>query len=322
MMPNLPRRLAFSLPWALPALLPAGRALAAWPERPLRLIAPFPPGSGTDILARIIAEPLSRVVGQPVVVENRPGGNGVVGAQAAANAPADGSTLLMMGTSVGAINPHTVRRLAYDPVRDFAPIGTIAEQPYILVTPPNAPGTDLASWLAAMRGRDLTYGYGNAGGLIMGAMLAQISGLKLTGVPYRGSTEALTDVSVGRIDLSFADFGQGLEQGHAGRIRLLAQTLGHPFPLAPEMPLLASALPGFDAGVWFSIVTPAATSPEIVRQMEAALDNVVKDPAFAARLVALGLAPMRMGSADFGQFLARQISAWGERVKLAGIEPQ
>lgn len=314
----IPRRLAL----ALPALLPAGHALAAWPERPLRLIVPFPPGSGTDILARVIADPLSRVVGQPIVVENRPGGNGVVGAQAAVNAPADGTVLLMMGASVAAINPHTVRRLPYDPIRDFAPVGAIAEQPYILSTPPNAPGTDLASWLAAVRGRDLTYGHGNAGGLIMGAMLAQMAGLKLTGVPYRGTAEVLTDLSVGRIDLTFADFGPGLEQGRSGRIRLLAQSLAHPFPLAPEMPLLASALPGFDAGVWFSMVTPAATPPEIVRQMEAALDTVVKDPAFAARLVALGLAPLRMGSADFGQFLAQQISAWGERVKLAGIEPQ
>lgn len=312
------RRLAL----ALPAILPAGRALAAWPERPVRLIAPFPPGSGTDILARVVAEPLSRVIGQPVVVENRAGGNGVVGATAAANAPADGTTLLMMGTSVAAINPHTVRRLSYDPVRDFTPIGAIAEQPYILVTPTNAPGTNLASWLAAVRGRDLTYGYGNAGGLIMGAMLSRMSGLKLTGVPYRGSTDALTDVSVGRIDLSFADFGQGLEQGHSGRVRLLAQTLGHPFPLAPEMPLLGSAVPGFDAGVWFSVATPAATSPEVTRQMETALGTVVNDPAFAQRLVALGLAPLRMGSAEFGRFLAEQISAWGERVKMAGIEPQ
>ena len=318
MTPNLPRRLAL----AIPALLPSGRALAAWPERPLRLIAPFPPGSGTDILARIIAEPLSRVVGQPVVVENRPGANGVVGAQAAATAPADGTVLLMMGTSVGAINPHTVRRLPYDPARDFAPVGTIAEQPYILVAPPNAPGRDLAGWLEAARGRDLTYGYGNAGSLIMGAMLARMARLRVTGVPYRGSTDALNDLSAARVDFSFADFGAGVEQGRNGRIRLMAQTLAHPSPLAPDIPLLASAVPGFDAGVWFSVVTPAATSPDIVRQMEAALDRVVRDASFAQRLVALGLAPMHMGSAEFGRFLTQQIEAWGERVRMAGIEPQ
>lgn len=312
------RRLAL----ALPALLPSARALAAWPERPIRLIVPFPPGSGTDILARVLAEPLSRVVTQPIVVENRPGANGVIGAQAAMTAPADGTVLLMMGASVGAINPHTVRRLPYDPMRDFAPVGAIAEQPYILATPPNAEGTDVASWLAAMRGRDMTYGHGNAGGLIMGAMLARMAGLKLTGVPYRGTAEVLTDLSVGRIDLTFADFGPGLEQGRNGRIRLLAHSLAHPFPLAPEMPLLASTLPGFDAGVWFSMVTPAATPPDIVRQMSAALDKVVGDPAFAPRLAALGLAPLRLGSADFGQFLEQQIAAWGERARMAGIEPQ
>jgi tripartite-type tricarboxylate transporter receptor subunit TctC len=185
---------------ALPALLLAAPARAAWPERPIRLVVPFPPGSGTDLLARMLAEPLGRALGQSVVTENRPGATGTVGAEAAARAPADGYTLLMMGTSVAAINPHTLRRLPYDPIRDFAPVGTIAQQPYLLVVPPQAPGQDLAAWLQAVRGRDLTLGYGNAGGHVMGAMLVHMAGLKLTLVPYRGSAEALTDVSTARLD--------------------------------------------------------------------------------------------------------------------------
>jgi tripartite-type tricarboxylate transporter receptor subunit TctC len=315
---HLARRAAL----ALPALLLARPARAAWPERPIRLVVPFPAGSGTDILARMLAEPFGRALGQTVVVENRPGANGVVGAEAAAKSPADGYTVMMMGTSVAAINPHTLRRAPYDPIRDFAPVGTIAETPYVLVVPPGAPGEDLAGWLGAARGRDLALGYGNAGGHIMGAMLAGMARIKLTLVPYRGSTDALTDVSTGRLDVTFADFGMGLQQARAGRVRALAQSLGRPFPLSPEVPPLATALPGFDASVWFSMVAPAATPAPILSQLEAALGRVLAEDDFAAKLTHHGLAPMRMSAAAFGQFLQRQLALWGERVKLAGIEPQ
>jgi tripartite-type tricarboxylate transporter receptor subunit TctC len=246
--PYLPRRAAL----ALPALLVlAHSARAAWPDRPVRLVAPFPAGSGTDILARLLAEPLSERLGQPVVVENRAGGNGVVGSAAVASAAADGNTLLMLGTSAAAINPHILRRLPYDPIHDFAPIGSIAEQPYILVVPPNASGGDLKSWLAAARARseEVTLAYGNAGSQIMAAMLAHGAKLRLTAVPYRGSAEAITDVSVGRVDCTFADFGIGMAQQRAGRVRALAQSSATPFPLAPEVPPLASEVPGFDANV-------------------------------------------------------------------------
>ncbi len=318
----MPRHLTRRAALALPALLLASRAEAAWPERPIRLVVPFPPGSGTDILARLLAEPLGRALAQPVVIENRPGANGVVGAEVVAKAPADGYTLMMMGTSVAAINPHTLRRLPYDPIRDFAPVGAIAETPYVLVVPPGAPGADLAGWLAAARGRDLTLGYGNAGGQIMGAMLADMARLKLTLVPYRGSTEALTDVSAGRLDMTFADFGMGMQQAQAGRVRALAQSLGQPFPLAPEVPPLATALPGFDASVWFSVVAPAATPGPLLAALEAAMGRVLAERDFAAKLTGHGLAPMRMSAAGFGQFMQRQLALWGERVRLAGIEPQ
>lgn len=307
---------------ALPALLLPARAGAAWPDRPIRLIVPFPAGSGTDLLARLLADPLGQALGQNVVIENRPGATGTVGAEAAMRAPADGHTLLMMGTSVAAINPHTLRRPPYDPIRDFAPIGAIAEQPYLLVVPPDAPGSDLAGWLAAARGRDLSLGYGNAGGRIMGAMLANMAKLTLTLVPYRGSPEALTDVSTGRLDITFADFGIGVRQAAGGRVKALAQTFGQPFALAPEVPTLASGVPGFDAGVWFSMVAPAAVPAPILAQLQAALAGVLADAAFAERLTTHGLVPLRLGGAAFGDFLRRQLALWGERVQLAGIEPQ
>lgn len=318
---QLPRRTALTLP----ALLALPRhARAAWPDRPIRLVAPFPAGSGTDILARLLAEPLSEKLGQPVVVENRPGGNGVVGSGAVATAAADGNTLLMFGTSAAAINPHLLRRLPYDPIRDFAPIGSIAEQPYILVVPPDAPGSDLKSWLAAARARPLglTLAYGNAGSQIMAAMLARDAGVRLTLVPYRGTAEAITDVSVGRVDCTFADFGIGMAQQHAARVRALAQTAATPSPLAPAIPPLASEVPGFDANVWFSVVAPAATPREILERASTVLDQVLAVPRFQERLANLGLTPLRMSPAALGAHIQRQLALWGERVRLAGIEPQ
>ncbi|SHJ28055.1 Tripartite-type tricarboxylate transporter, receptor component TctC [Roseomonas rosea] len=313
---SLPRRLVL----ASPALLLPRAAHAQWPDRPIRLVAPFPPGSGTDLLARIISEPLSRLLGQPVVVENRAGGNGVVGAQAVAMAPADGTTLLMFGVSVAAISPHTVPRLPYNTLRDFAPIGMIAEQPYILVVPPDAPGGDLAGWLEAVKGRDLTYAYGNAGSQIMGAMLAKMAGLNLTGVPYRGGVEALTDVSVGRVDCNFADFGAGIAQHRGGRVRALAESMAKTFPLSPELPPLATRVPGFDADVWLAVAAPAATPASVISKLSGALDDMVRDPTFGPKLASLGLAPLRKGAAEFGGFLESQVALWGERVRMAGIQ--
>ena len=305
---------------ASPAVLLPGAALAQWPDRPLRLVAPFPPGSGTDLLARILSEPLSHLLGQPVVVENRAGGNGVVGAQAVALAPADGTTLLMLGVSVAAISPHTVPRLPYNTLRDFVPIGMIAEQPYILVVPPGAPGGDLAGWLEAAKGRDLTYAYGNAGSQIMGAMLAKMAGLNLTGVPYRGGAEALTDVSAGRVDCNFADFGAGIAQHRGGRVRALAESMAKPFPLSPELPPLATRVPGFDADVWLAMAAPAATPAPVVAKLSATLAKLVREPGFGERLASLGLAPLGMGASEFGGFLEKQVALWGERVRMAGMQ--
>jgi tripartite-type tricarboxylate transporter receptor subunit TctC len=314
----VPRRAALAL------LLAPAAARAAWPERPVRLIVPFPAGSGTDILARLLAEPLGQRIGQPVVVDNRPGGNGVVGAQAGALAPPDGHTLLMFGTSAAAISPHMLRRPPYDSLRDFAPIGTIAEQSYVLAVAPGFPAQDLAGFLALGRARPegLTFATGNAGSLIMAMMLGRMAGIRLTGVPYRGGAEALADVAAGRVDFNLADFGTGLAQRDGGRIRLLAQTLAQPSPLAPEIPPIASALPGFEASFWFSLVAPAATPEATLAPIAAALDALLADPATPGLLARIGLSPRRMARADFARFLAEQNAIWGERVRLAGIEPQ
>lgn len=309
---------------ALPFLALAHPAFAAWPERPVRLIVPFPPGSGTDVLARLLAEPLGRHLGQPVVIDNRPGGNGVVGAQAGAGAAPDGYTLTMVGTSVAVINPHTVRRLPYDPVRDFSYIGGIAHQPYVLVVAPDRPERDLASFLEAGRRNPngLTFSTGNAGSLIMGHMMARASGIRMTAVPYRGGPEAAADVSAGRVDFNFADFHHAMAQAAGGRLRPIAVSTAERFPIAPELPPVSSVLPGFDANVWFSIAAPAATPPDIVAAAGQALRAALADTDLSARLRELGLMPMTMTPEQMRSHIAQQLVIWGERVGAAGIEAQ
>ena len=299
-------------------------AHAAWPDRPVRLIVPFPPGSGTDVLARFIAEPFAKQLGQPVVIDNRPGGNGVVGAQAGATAAPNGLTLTMLGTSATAINPHTIRRLPYDPLKDFAPIGGIAHQPYVLVIDPNRPERDLPSFLEAGRRNPngLTFSTGNAGSLIMGHMLGQAAGIKVTPVPYRGGAEAAADVSAGRIDFNLADFHHAMSQDAGGRLRAIAVTTGEAFPLAPRVPPLSTALPGFDANVWFSMAAPAATPPDIIATAGRALQATLADAELARRLMEMGLVPMPKTPAEMKRHMEKQIVIWGRRVAAAGIEPQ
>ena len=308
---------------ASPALLLGRRALA-WPDRPVRLVVAFPPGSGTDVLGRVLAVGLQQQLGQPVVVDNRPGGNGTVGTQSAAMAAPDGDTLLIISTSAASINPHTIKRLPYDPVRDFTPVGGIAEEPYLLAVPPDGPDRDLAGLVERARKNpgSVTQSYGNAAGLVMGSMLASMAGVSLSPVPYRGGAEALTDVSVGRIDLNFADVGPALAQRNGGRVRLVAQTLDRTFPLAPEIPTVSSVVPGYDVNVWFGLAAPAATPPEVVGRANAALNAALADPDTAGKLAQLGFIPFRTTPGEFGQYVRRQLAVWGERVALAKIEAQ
>jgi tripartite-type tricarboxylate transporter receptor subunit TctC len=310
---------------AAPALLLAARgARAAWPDRPIRLVVAFPAGSLTDVLARVLAEPLGQELGQPVVVDNRPGGNGIVGTQAVAQAAPDGNMLVVISTSAASINPHTLKRMPFDPVKDFVHIGSLAEAPYLFVIPPGAPDRDLRGFLERSKAQaeGLTYSYGNASSQIMTEVLARAAGAKLTGVPYRGGAEALTDVSAGRIDCTFTDFANGLVQTQAGRVKAIAQSAGRPTPLAPEVPPVASVVPGYDINVWFGISAPLATPAPIVARVNQALNVSLQKPVVVDRLRQLGFLPFTQTPEQFTQYLRDQLQAWGERVRIAGIEPQ
>jgi tripartite-type tricarboxylate transporter receptor subunit TctC len=310
---------------AAPALPLAAPALAqSWPDRPLRLVIAFPAGSLTDVLGRLLAEPLGQRLGQPVVVDNRAGGNGTVGTIAVQQSPPDGNTVLIISTSAASVNPHIIRRLPFDPVRDFTHIGAIAEAPYLLVVPASSPDTNLAQFLERARARpgELTFSHGNASALIMTEVMARRAGVRLNAVPYRGGAEALTDVAAGRIDCTFTDFANGLAQSQGGRVRGIAQSAGSRTPLAPEVPPVAEVVPGYDINVWFGLSAPQGTPEPIVRRWNEALNGALRDEAVVGRLRQLGFLPFTQTPEQFSQYIRSQLAGWGELVRIAGVEPQ
>lgn len=322
--PALRRRALLAAPALLPALARAqGAPAAPWPDRPVRIVVAFPAGSVTDTLIRHLAEPLGRELGQPVIVDNRPGGNGVVGTESVARSAPDGLTWCVLSVTNGALAPYMVRKLAYDPIHDFAPIGYLAETAYLLAVPADHPARDLRGLIALARERpgQLTFSYGNQSAHIASATLARMAGVEMTGIPYRGGPEALTDVIAGRIDSTFTDIPAGLPQVREGKIRILGITQPEPFALAPEIPPVATVLPGYGFRFWFGMAAPAGTPSAVIARANAAMNAVLASPDFAERVARLGYVPRPSEPEYFRTFLQGQIRELGERAREVGIEP-
>ncbi|RAI56247.1 Bug family tripartite tricarboxylate transporter substrate binding protein [Roseicella frigidaeris] len=320
MRPRLARRALLAAPALL--ALPA-RAQEGWPDRPVRIVVAFPAGSVTDTLLRHLAEPLGRELGQPVIIDNRPGGNGVVGTDSAARAGTDGLTWCVLSVTNGALAPYVVPKLPYDPVKDFAPIGYVAETAYILVVPTGHPARDLKGLLALAKQKPgaLTFSYGNQSAHIATATMARMAGVEMTGIPYRGGPEALTDVIAGRIDCTFTDIPAGVPQMKEGKVRALGITQPEPFALLPEIPPVGSVLPGYGFRFWFGMAVPTGTSPAIIARANAAMNAALRQPEFTERVARLGYVPTPTEPEWFRAFLRKQIQELGARAREAGIEP-
>ncbi|HEY4251639.1 MAG TPA: tripartite tricarboxylate transporter substrate binding protein [Roseomonas sp.] len=309
---------------AAPLLLAATGARAAWPERPIRVVVAFPAGSVTDSLMRLVAEALSRELGQAVVVDNRPGGNGVVGTDHVARSAPDGHTMAVLSVTNGALNAYLIRRLSYDPIRDFAQIGFLAEAPYLLVVPNSSPAQSVADLIALAKARPgaLTFSHGNASALIGSESINRLAGVQMTPIPYRGGPEALTDVMAGRVDSTLTDFANGLAQVREGRVRALGVTTPRPFPLAPDIPPIGATVRGFELIVWFGLAAPAATPAPVIARANAALNTVLAQPDLQERLGRLGYTPRGSTPQEFENFLRGQIETLGARAREVGLEPQ
>lgn len=308
---------------AVPALAPA-RAQAPWPTRAITLVVPFAAGGGTDSIARDIAKTMSERLGQPVVVDNRGGAGGAIGANLVAKAPADGHTLLF-ATSTFATNAAIEPKLPFDPVRDFSPIAMIGRGPLLVVANKALGVSGIAELVAAAKARPEGLNYCSAGNgsinHLAGEMFRQKTGLAMTHVPFKGSAPATVELLAGRVDLFFATVPTIQTHLKDGKLSLLAVTSARRSPLFPALPTLAeSGVPGYDVTTWWGVLAPAGTPPAVV----AALNAVVNDAAAAepvkGRLLHEGADPIRLTPAAFAAELGKELALWRDVANKPGMQ--
>ncbi|MBA2962326.1 MULTISPECIES: Bug family tripartite tricarboxylate transporter substrate binding protein [Ramlibacter] len=315
---------------AAAAALPAASfaqpgAAAAWPDKPLRMFVGYAAGSGIDNAARQLARRIEVLAGQPVVVENRAGALGNLGAQAVAAARGDASTLLFTPNSTHAANIHLFKKLPFDPVKDFTPVSSVATLGFVLVCDPKTDVTTVQQLVAAAQrepGR-WAYGTGNATGLVAGAMFKTLTGTDLLAVPYKSVPPAMTDLMGGRLQLVFADATLAIPLVRAGKLRALAVTGQRRMAALPQVPTMAeSGVPKYDLTAWFAVFQPAGVAPEHNAKMASLVQRALQDPQLAESLRSIGAEPESSTPAELARRVATDTERWGTLVKLAGIEPE
>ena len=295
----------------------------AWPNRPVRLVVPYAPGGTTDATARILTDQLSRVWGQQVVIENKPGQGTNLGAEAVARADPDGYTMLVAASSMAA-NKTLYRTLRYDLVADLAPVSLLVTFPLIFYVPNSSPVKTIADLIAHAKERNgnLTFGIPAYGGLnhLAGELFKRMAGIQMTHVPYRGDALATTDLIAGRIDLQIAGTTQ-LEQARAGQIRAVAVTTAERIPAAPEVPTIAeSGVPGYSVQAWFALLVPAKVPATIIGKMNADTVAALNDAAVKSKLEAIGVTVAPSTSEELGNFIRAEVAKWEAVIKDAGIK--
>ena len=304
----------------------APRLSRAQSGRPLRLVVPFTPGGSTDILARALAGPLAASMGQHVVVENRPGAGGSIGAGEVARAEPDGNTVLMGHIGTLAVNPAVYEKLPYDPVKSFAPVAFVARVPNVLVVHAAKGAADFRSFIAQVKaapGR-LSFSSGGNGSAahITFESLKLEAGLFLLHLPYRGTAPSVTDLIAGQVDATFTGSPAVLPHIRAGRLRALAVSSMRRLPVLPDVPTIAeSGYPGFEADQWYGIVAPVGTPPARVERLNALVNRVLGLPEIGQQLAMEGAEPVLSSPEAFGQLIAREIPRWARVVKAGHVKP-
>lgn len=324
--PRVARRAALRAAVAAALAAPlAGRAQDAYPSRPIRLVVPFAPGGGTDILGRTLAQKLGPALGTTVVVENRPGAGGNLGAEQVALAAPDGHTLLIVSASY-AVNA-SFQPPKFDPLKGLAPIAQIASVPFLLLARESLPVRDVAGLLALAREKpgQLTYASSGVGSSphLAGEMLASMSTTRMVHVPYKGGGPAITDLLGGQVDLLFATVVQGLPHVKAGKLKALG--VGGPVraPQLPEVPTIAeSGVPGFDITNWFGVLAPAGTPAPILERLSREIVRQLATPEMRERMTAEGADPRGTGPAEFAALIESDIRKYTQIVRAAGLKAQ
>jgi len=309
----------------LPASLPA--FAADYPAKAVRMIVPFPPGGPNDILGRVVAQKLSEQLGQQVVIDNRGGAGGIIGAELAARAVADGYTLLFGGTASLAINPSLHRKLPYDPLRDFAAVSLVGTAPSLLTVHPSLPVKNVKDLIDLAKARPGQLNFVSAGvgtpPHLAGELFKNMTGVDMVHVPYKGGGPALTDLLAGQVGIYFSGISSVLPYVREGRLRGLAVTSAKRTAVMPDTPTIAeSGLPGYEVGNWYAIVAPAATPGTVVTQLNREIVRALTVPAVKKRFLELAADPVGSTPGELAAYNRSEIAKWANVIKSAGIKPE
>ena len=301
-------------------------AQSTYPSKPIKAIIPFGPGSATDVIARIVTDEMSQSLGQPIVIENRAGANGFIAAEIAAKSPADGYTVFVTASTTHSTNPHLFKRLPYDPVKDFTPVGGMIHAYYTIVVNNSVPAKTLPEFIAYLKANEKSTSYG------WGATVAQIAagdflkriGATSNGVPYKSSPQAMTDLIGGQLTFMVQDITTALAQVKGNRFRALAVTSPKRISEMPNVPTMEEAgLPGFEAETWVGMYAPAGTPEAVLQRLSTALQAALSKPSVSQKITdCCSAIPFPSTRTQFGEFVAKDRAAWGERIKAGGFQPE
>ena len=308
--------------------LPLAAAAQAFPSKPLRIIVPFAPGGATDVLARLFGGEMQKSFGQSVVVENKPGAGGNIGAEAGAKAAPDGYTLTLVAHGFMSVNPHVYKSLGYDSIRDFAPVTQLVTAPLLFVTNPNAlPAKNLREILdyAKANPGKLVIGNGGSGTAqhLAGELFSSMANVNVVHVPYKGSAPATTDLLGGQTHAMLDNMVTLIPHVKSGKLRAIAVSTPQRVATFPEVPTISEAgVPGYDAGTWYGVCAPGGTPADVVSKLNAELVRAMKQPEVSAKIAEMGLIAVGSTPAEFAQFIRQQRDMAGKLVKQAGLPQQ
>jgi len=318
--------------WMMAAIVPTVAMAAqpdktgAYPTKPIRLVVPLTAGGPTDLIARIIALPLGEVLGQQVIVDNRPGAGGNIGADLVAKSPADGYTLFMGTSGPLAINSSLYAKLPFDPIRDFSPVILAASAPFVVIVHPSVAANNMKELIALAKSKPGQLNYGSVPGSashLSTELFKMTAGVNIVHIPYKGAAPATTDVVAGQIQLSFASTPGSVPVVKSGKVRPLGVTSAKRIAKLPDVPTVAeSALPGYEASVWYGVVAPAGTPREIVQRLNKEIAQIIANAAHRERMLAGDFEPTTSTPEQFAAFIKSETAKWGKVVRASGAKPE
>ncbi len=314
--------------WIAPTIALAAVATedpAKYPSKAIRFVVPFPPGGGNDTIARLVGQQMSSSIGQQVLIDNRPGAAGALGAQVAASAPADGYTLFLAGVGSHGLNSNLRKKLPYDPIKDFDAISLIASAPLLVVVHPSLPVKNVKDLISLAKSKPgvINYASNGAGGSSHMAveLFDMLAGTKMTHVPYKGLAPALTELLSGEVQVMFSSAVAMLPQVKAGKLRAIAMTGAKRSAAIPDVPTVAeSGLKGYETGSWYGVLVPAGTPKYAIDKLSAEVIRITKSPAITNKLVEEAVIPVGSTPAEFTAYIKSEIARWGKVIKQAGLK--